>query len=315
MPGSGFNKNFKDGAGGLRGGANNATKAFESSERRTDFGDGGASYYANSVPLAYWTMEDGSGDTVTDQSSAGNNLNGTKRTTGASGRPTWDSSTKVRGTYSLNFDGVNATNGDYVTVPDNNLLDFSTDDPFTISAWIKRAGNGTGQLGHGIVTKSAQASSTDSPFEGYALWFGGSGDTQQRRVSFYLYRNITGIQQLRVQSTNLVFATTDLNWHNIVATYNGNSNLSGVKIYVDGSSIDIELEASDTLSPGMDITTSTPLSIGSFINNAQSGDIFYPFDGNMDEVAIWTKELSAEEVAASYNSGAGVDLANGIPDE
>ena len=309
---AGFNKVFKGGAGGLRAGANNATKAFESSEKKTG---GGGNYYANSVPLAYWTMEDGSGDTVTDQSSAGNNLNGTKRTTGASGRPTWDSSTKVRGTYSLNFDGVSATSGDHVTVPDNNLLDFSTDDPFTISAWIKRAGNGTGQVGHGIVTKAAQASSTDSPFEGYALWFGGSGDTQQRRVSFYLYRNISGIQQLRVQSTNLVFATTDTDWHNIVATYDGSSNLSGVKIYVDGSSIDIELEASDTLSPGMDITTSTSLSIGSFINNAQANTIFYPFDGNMDEVAIWTKSLSAAEVAASYNSGAGVDLTNGIPDD
>ena len=309
---SGFNKRQKDGNAGLAGGSDNATRTFSSGESYS----GGGNYYANSVPLAYWTMENGSGATVTDRSSAGNNLNGTRATTDSGGdRPAWDSSTKVRGTYSLNFNGVNATSGDHVTVPDNNLLDFSTDDPFTISAWIKRAGNGTGQPAHGIVTKAAQASSTDSPFEGYALWFGGSGDSQQRRVSFYLYRNISGIQQLRVQSTNLVFATTDLNWHNIVATYNGNSNLSGVKIYVDGSSIDIELEASDTLSPGMDITTSTPLSIGSFINNAQSGDIFYPFDGNMDEVAIWTKELSAEEVAASYNSGAGVDLANGIPDE
>ena len=310
---SGSNKKYKSGAGGLAGGANNATRIFNSSEV---YEGGAGNYYANSVPLAYWTMENGSGATVTDRSSAGNNLNGTRATTAPGGdRPAWDSSTKVRGVYSLNFAASNATNGDHVTVPDNNLLDFSTDDPFTISAWIKRGGNGTGQPAHGIVTKAAQASSTDSPFEGYALWFGGSGDSQQRRVSFYLYRNITTIQQLRVQSTNLVFATTDLNWHNIVATYNGNSNLSGVKIYVGGSSIDIELEASDTLSPGMDITTSTPLSIGSFINNAQTGNIFYPFVGNIDEVAIWTKELSAEEVAASYNSGAGVDLANGIPDE
>ena len=36
---------------------------------------------------------------------------------------------------------------------------------------------------------------------------------------------------------------------------------------------------------------------------------------HMDEVAIWSKELSAAEVAASYNGGAGADLTNGIPDD
>ena len=127
------------------------------------------------------------------------------------------------------------------------------------------------------------------------------------------------LQQLRVQADSLVFENTDTNWHNIVATYNGNSNLDGVKIYIDGSSVSTELEPGhpDTLPPGADITTSTPLVIGGIVNNTAANPVqrLWPFNGNMDEIAIWSKELSAAEVAASYNGGAGVDLTNGIPDD
>jgi len=57
--------------------------------------------------------------------------------------------------------------------------------------------------------------------------------------------------------------------------------------------------------------------MGGIVNNTAANPVqrLWPFSGNMDEVAIWSKELSAEEVAASYNSGAGVDLTNGIPDD
>ena len=305
---SGSNKKYKSGAGGLAGGANNATRSFNSSEV---YEGGAGNYYANSVPLAYWNMEDGSGATVSDVSSAGNSLNGTKASTQAN-QPAWDTSTKILGSTSLFF---SHGDDDAVIVPDNNLLDFSTDNPFTISCWIKRIGSADSGGVVGMVTKSAQTSfgGVDSPFEGYALWF---NDSQQRRPSFLLYRNIsTPTEQLRVQASSLAFTDTDTNWHNIVVTYNGNSNLSGVTMYIDGSSVAIELESADTLDPGDDITTSTDLCIGGFINNTGDNSRIYSFAGNMDEIAIWSKELSADEVAASYNSGAGVDLTNGIPDD
>ena len=75
------------------------------------------------------------------------------------------------------------------------------------------------------------------------------------------------------------------------------------------------LTATGTLDPGDDITTSTDLCFAGFINNTGNNSRLYSFDGNMDEIAIWNKALSADEVAASYNSGAGVDLTNGIPDD
>lgn len=269
-------------------------------------GGGGVSYFSSSVPVGYWNMEDGSGDTVSDVSSAGNNLDGTKASA-QTGQPTWDTSTKVLGSTSLSFDHGD---DDAVIVPDDDVLDFSTDDPFTISCWIKRPGSADAGTVVGMVTKMAQSSSVDSPFEGYALWF---NDTQQRRPSFLLYRNDPSLQQLRVQASALAFTDSDTDWHHIVVTYNGNSNLDGVTMYIDGSAVTTSLESSDTLPPGTDITTSTGLCFGGFINNTTNNSRIYSFTGNMDEIAIWDKELSSDEVAAVWNSGSGVDLTNGIP--
>ena len=313
---SGFNKNFSSGEAGLSAGGNNT---FKSGEKYS--GSGGGNYYANSVPVAYWTFENVGDGKVHDVSSAGNNLDGTRLSdqyinddpgTDPDNRPSFDTSTKILGASSMLF-GHDRT--DAVVVPDNNLLDFSTDTPFTLSVWIKRGDPDRGGI-VGMLTKAAQASATDSAFEGYFLWF---SDTQQRRPAFLLYKNVSGLQQLRVEAASLAFADNDFNWHNIVATYNGNSNLDGVKIYIDGSSVTTQLEPGhpDTLPPGADITTSTPLVMGGIVNNTAANPVqrLWPFSGNMDEVAIWSKELSAEEVAASYNSGAGVDLTNGIPDD
>jgi len=312
--GSGFNKNFKDGTYGLRAGGNNATKAFESSEIRSG-GGGGANVHSNSVPLAYWNFDQGSGLTVNDVSSAGNNLDGTKSSTqNPSGdQPAWDTTNKVRGNSSLLF---NHAHNDAVIVPDNNLLDFNTDDTFSISCWLKRSGGTPSQEG-GFVTKMAnQAGSNDSAFQGYALY---TFDTLQKRPAFLLLHDLGANDFLRVIATD-ANTLNDTNFHNLIVTYNGNSDLSGVKMYLDGSSIGLT-QNTDNLEVGESILTNTALAIGGFINNPNATDLegnaqgnhVLNFSGNMDEVAIWTKVLSQEEVTSIYNSGAASDLTNGIP--
>ncbi|MDQ6617188.1 MAG: DUF6531 domain-containing protein [Actinomycetota bacterium] len=80
----------------------------------------------------------------------------------------------------------------------------------------------------------------------------------------------------------------DGGWHHLVATFDGTST---VTLYVDGSSI-----GTGTLSP------STPLTQGLWIGKAQDGAT--PFQGSLDEVAIYSSALSAARVAAHYNAGA-----------
>ena len=307
MAGSGFNKNFKDGTYGLRAGGNNATKAFECSENRSG---GATNVHSNSVPLVYYNFDEGSGETINDVSSAGNNLDGTKSSTqNPSGdQPAWDTTNKVRGNSSLLF---NHAHNDAVIVPDNNLLDFNTDDTFSISCWLKRSGGTPSQEG-GFVTKMAnQAGSNDSAFQGYALY---TFDTLQKRPAFLLLHDLGANDFLRVIATD-ANTLNDTNFHNLIVTYNGNSDLSGVKMYLDGSSIGLT-QNTDNLEVGESILTNTSLAIGGFVNNpaaSTQGNQVLNFSGNMDEVAIWTKVLSQEEVTSIYNSGDASDLTNGIP--
>ena len=308
---SGFNKRQKDGGGGLAGGGSNATRGFSSGESYSG-GGGGGSFFSNSVPLAYYNFDEGSGQTINDVSSAGNNLNGTKSSNSnpSGDQPAWDTTNKVRGNSSLLFDH---DDDDAVIVPDNNLLDFNTDDTFSISCWLKRSGATPSQEG-GFVTKMAnQAGSNDSAFQGYALY---TFDTLQKRPAFLLLHDLGANDFLRVIATD-ANTLNDTNFHNLIVTYNGNSDLSGVKMYLDGSSIGLT-QNTDNLEVGESILTNTALAIGGFVNNpaaTSQGNQVLNFSGNMDEVAIWTKVLSAAEVTAIYNGGSGVDVRNGIPDD
>ena len=77
-------------------------------------------------------------------------------------------------------------------------------------------------------------------------------------------------------------------WHHIVGTYNG----SLATLYVDG----VE-KANGTLAGGIDYTDVGDLYIGS--SNANNRY----FNGKMDEVRIYNRALTAEQVIANYNSG------------
>ena len=301
---SGFNKHFKDGTGGLRGGANNATQGFRSAERKIT----ASNVWDDSIPVGYWDMSDESGATVSDVSSAGNDLDGTRHGDSGDAGPVWDTTNKVRGDASLNFiDNYS----DRVYVSDNSALDFNVDDTFSLSCWLKR-GSGTPPVGYGgLIAKMAQTgktSSGDGVFEGYTLWL----ESVQKAPAFFIYAPHPN-PVLHVRSTDLAIVN-DQEWHHLLVTYNGAASEAGTIIYLDGSAIATD-EVADTLATDDDILNSTELSIGCVVNNANASppSSIYHFNGNIDEVAIWNKVLSSDEVADVYNTGGGNDLTDGIP--
>ena len=230
---SGFKKRYKDGAAGLAGGANNASRAYSPGEIYE--GGGGGSYFADSVPVGYWTMEDGSGSTVSDVSSAGNNLDATTFSTfdlDEQATELWDSTTQARGTYSL---AHNKNYSEAALVDDNDLLDFNSDDSFSISCWVKRSGNSNGETGGGLVTKMAASSPSDAAYEGYAFYL---TDGSMKQPRFLLYKNNT--EQLRIAGGGLT-EINDTDWHHLVLTYSGTAAVSGVKIYLDNSSLSLSV--------------------------------------------------------------------------
>lgn len=93
---------------------------------------------------------------------------------------------------------------------------------------------------------------------------------------------------------NVKSATTIVNgsWKHIVGTYDG----STMKIYVDGS-----LSNSASFS-GSIATTSAVLGIGHDITDGGNN---VHLIGAIDEVGIWSRALTSDEVSLLYNGGAG----------
>ncbi|MCU0447596.1 MAG: LamG domain-containing protein [Microscillaceae bacterium] len=98
------------------------------------------------------------------------------------------------------------------------------------------------------------------------------------KIVFKLTHHLPTSNSLSI-TTNQTF--NDGRWHHIVATYNGNSDVSGVKIFVDGFNQSVTTN-SNNLSGN--IVNSEPLLIGESL------------DGYLEELKIWNIELNQAQV-------------------
>ncbi|MFH1415964.1 MAG: LamG-like jellyroll fold domain-containing protein [Elusimicrobiota bacterium] len=170
----------------------------------------------------------------------------------------------------LDFDGTN----DWVDIDDNPSLDGMTE--LTIEAWVKDTGND--ELPRGIVCKRAGVSSEYC----YALFL-------------YTGRNIYFDTAGSSDRDSSIFSLPANEWHHIAVTFNGNavSESERKKIYYDG-----ELDSAHSSSNASIPDEDSKLRIG--ILNADYGN---SWEGQVDEVRILDRALTAEEIAADYNSG------------
>ena len=165
----------------------------------------------------------------------------------------------------FSFDGSSG----FVSIPDSPSLD-SFSDSITIEAWI-RSGKLTSNPGwEGLVCK------------GNSSWrLMGTSESSTVYVAF------NGV------SPNELFGTRNVNdeqWHHVAATYDG----STISIYVDGT-LDVSEPASGSI-----IQTSDGLTIG---DNAGQTGLFW--NGLIDEVSLYNRALSVDEIAAIYAAGEG----------
>ncbi|MBU4452413.1 MAG: LamG domain-containing protein, partial [Nanoarchaeota archaeon] len=110
--------------------------------------------------------------------------------------------------------------------------------------------------------------------------------------SFLFQITLTGNLQADIANATEGIATSQMSiskdaWHHTAITYNG----TDFKLYLDGN-------LSDTKNvTGILRKDSNPLFIGNRF------DLKRNFSGNVDEVKIWNRALSPEEINASYNAG------------
>ena len=162
-------------------------------------------------------------------------------------------------------------------------FDFARTDSFSFSCWVKR--QATGDQYNNIISKMYAAW-----LQGYQLEFNSDA------VVIILY---SGGNVATKYTTNVQYDST-ANYYHIVATYAGTGNHGGMYIYVDGELV----EQSGTTPYGNLQGTMQNTSIFTI------GDKWHgagePLKGLIDEVGIFNRVLTLEDVQSIYAGGAGL---------
>ena len=170
---------------------------------------------------------------------------------------------------SIVFDGVD----DYVDV--NRQIQFERTDSFTLSAWINTNDGNNNQ----IINNETEG------YRGYQF----SVDSNGKLFLFLrntVSTNFLGVRMLSNFPSNL--------WCYVTAVYNGSSNASGVKLYINGIEQITEI-AGDNL-------TSTTISNETTWIGRRRPQTQGPFNGKISIVQIYNKALTASEVLQNYDA-------------
>lgn len=230
-----------------------------------------ASYWQDGVeiptiaPIAHWTLDDNFDDVLVSEG-ASNTYAGLA----SSNTDTFSDVGVIDGC--LNFGGT-----ELVTVADDDVFSFgngATDSPFSISAWVYVSGTGTYQ----IIGKNM------SDINGEWLLRIANGNL------FFLCIDDDADSYIFTKSTPVTSG-----WHHVAATYDGSGVQDGMNIYVD-KSLAVYNKRSYGTYTAMDAGGDYPVAIGG------RNDIWHLYNEKLDDVAIYSKELSASEVAGIYNA-------------
>ncbi len=171
--------------------------------------------------------------------------------------------------YALNLSG----NPSYLSAPSNNAYNFGTGD-FTLQCWVKTTASGTV-----ISRKSTQGG---SGWGGFLLVIKSDGSIKLATD------NGSGFYEIDTQAT----AIRDGNWHFLT----GVRQSSQLTIYLDGAPVPSSVR--NNMNPPIDVNNSIALFIGAV---AQQQEQFNQFSGQLDEVRIWNKALSQEQIQSTMN--------------
>ena len=219
-------------------------------------------------PVGWWRMGDndsGTGTTVTDQGSGGNDATLDNGASFSTIVPTYS-------TYSVEFDGSN----DYVEVGNVSGLSGTS---FSISAWFYLT---AGPSGEGIF--GAGSSPSDriwlQVLDSDTIRFGSIGN---------------------INTFDLASGTFSLNtWYHVVGVIDGTSK----EVFINGSSL------GTTTVSSLSGTNGNNVRIGSLPSQTTAFNALNPYQGILDEVAVFNTALSSTNVSSIYNSGVPNDISS-----
>jgi len=213
--------------------------------------------------VSYWPFDEGMG-TI-----AYNAVNGNDGTIHGGAAYSTDKAPVIDNDYALAFDGVD----DYVHVLNSGALEPAN---VTLAAWLKSSSPGSPSSYRYIVHKGGKFCSAAS----YAFYTGGSGG-----LYFYIFNGST----YKLSPGPLASSIWNGEWHHVVGTYNG----SAVRLYVDGAEIG---STPTTIGIGYGLPDTNDFFVGTYGGTCPT--IATHFNGLIDEIGMWDRALSDDEIAA-----------------
>ncbi|MEK7562872.1 MAG: LamG domain-containing protein, partial [Patescibacteria group bacterium] len=207
--------------------------------------------------VGYWKFDETSGTSAADSSGDGNSGTHTNSPTISTDVPT----TAFTNGRSLSFDGTD----DYVDAGNSSTLQAGTQN-WTISSWVKTS----------TTTRRALISSVDAAALGFYVDVLATGPVR------------TGFEG---PDDNFVYRDSSVNvndnvWRNVVVTWNFSTK--ALSVYIDGI---------DRTTGGGTAGTVTNVLNGSSIKIGETLLSSDPFSGVLDDVRIYSRALSAGEIA------------------
>ncbi|MHC4498061.1 MAG: LamG-like jellyroll fold domain-containing protein [Planctomycetota bacterium] len=238
------------------------------STNNDNFDDPGTDYTLDDNMVSWWYLDESSG-TRYDGSSNNNDLTDNNTVTAYS---TTNQSVK-EGAAAASFD---RTNSETLTITDASQTGLDITGNLTLVAWIRLASVAADR---GIIAKTDGTSD-----KAYYLYLNAGPPAALRaKVSN------DGSSQVTVQGGTTLVTNT---WYHVALVYNG----TDLRLYLNGS-----LDENGALNPlsyssGIN-NSSTAFAIGSQSNLGEY------FDGQIDEVAVFDRDLSADEIQEIYEKG------------
>ena len=163
------------------------------------------------------------------------------------------------------FDGSN----DYVNVGTSSILNPQY---MSAAAWVKQSSSPPNAWGVFLARWTG----------GNAYHFSAGDGTTENKLKIFI--NTTSGQQSVAITGTMSYNT----WHHVAFTFDG----ANLKLYLDGV-LNNSIAFTGTISSSADNTTF----------GAKDTSLGYPFNGSLDDVRIYNRVLSADEVASLYNAG------------
>jgi hypothetical protein len=169
---------------------------------------------------------------------------------------------------------------DYFTATQESLFDFEVSDPFSVSFWFK-----TATVSNDVI---------------FAKWNFSvdPGWVVSMRPTGELFIEILNAAVSQDLATETDASFNDDIWHHGLVTYDGSSDASGQTWYVDGVAVPTTIVAN--LAPST-ILNNNSLQLGATLS---VGSPALHWDGELDEMAVWNRELTANEALEVYRRGA-----------